>query len=361
MARQVVIVGYDGAELLDISSVSSTFVIAQYLCDLEPGYQVRLASPGGRPVHCATGLVVGAQASLDRLTDRIDTLVVSGGLGFDDAAGDPRLVAHVRRLATISRRVASVCTGAGILAAAGLLDGRRATTHWQYAGRLAAEHPKVRFDPAPIFVRDGPVITSAGVTSALDLSLALIEDDHGPEVARKVSRYLVTYLQRPGNQAQMSMFTAPAAPESMIIRSLVDHIASHLDDDLGTSALANRAGISERQLARVFVRDLGQNPAQYVRGVRLEAAARLLSGGTTPVATVARRCGFGTAESLRQAFVARYGMPPSRYRAAFSPSIAGEPTSPSVSPGGPSPARSRRGSRPASGTAASASAAASRA
>lgn len=318
MARQVIVVGYEGAELLDIASVTSAFVMAQYLGALDPPYQVRLASLGGRPVRCATGLTVGAQASLDRLTARIDTLVISGGLGFADAAHNPRLVAHIRRLAGISRRVASVCTGAGVLAAAGLLDGRRATTHWQYADQIAAEFPRVRFDPSPIFVRDGPVITSAGVTAALDLSLALIEDDHGAEVARRLSRYLVTYLQRPGNQAQMSMFTAPPAPDSMIIRSLVDHIASHLDADLSVPALARHAGISERQLARLFLRDLGKSPAQYVRTVRLEAAARLLASGTTPVTAIARRCGFGTPESLRQAFVTWYGMPPSRYRALFA-------------------------------------------
>ncbi|MFI6085621.1 GlxA family transcriptional regulator [Streptomyces sp. NPDC051217] len=165
-----------------------------------------MASPGGNPITCGSGLTLQSQQPLERLTGPLDTLIVSGGLGHERAAADSRLVGHVRRLAKESRRVASVCTGASILAATGLLDGRRATTHWRYASQLAAQHPAITVDFSPIYIRDGDVYTAAGITSALDLTLAFIEDDHGAELTRQVARDLVTYLQRPGNQAQMSLW-----------------------------------------------------------------------------------------------------------------------------------------------------------
>ncbi|XCW00311.1 helix-turn-helix domain-containing protein [Streptomyces sp. HUAS MG47] len=238
------------------------------------------------------------------------------GFGFEAATADARIVAHVRRLAAESRRVASVCTGAGILAAAGLLDGRRATTHWRFADRLAQRHPAVEVDATPLYIRDGNVLTAAGVTSALDLALAIVEEDHGPEPARRIARELVIYLQRPGNQAQMSIFTTAPPVGNDVVRRIATHIAGHLGGDLSAPALAALAGVSERHLTRLFREHLGATPGRYVRRVRTEAAAHLLAGGTLPLAAVAARCGFGTAETLRQAFVARYGISPSRYRAA---------------------------------------------
>jgi transcriptional regulator GlxA family with amidase domain len=192
-----------------------------------PGYEVTLATLGGREVRCDSGLRVKAQARLESRFETVDTLVVSGGLGHQDAAADARLVGHVRRLAAQARRVASVCTGATVLAAAGLLDGRRATTHWLYARHLAAGFPQVHVDPTPVFVRDGHVATSGGVTAALDLTLAFIEEDHGHEMARRVALGMVTYLQRPGNQAQMSMFTSAPRPDDLLVRRTVDHITSN--------------------------------------------------------------------------------------------------------------------------------------
>ncbi|GAB3149918.1 DJ-1/PfpI family protein [Micromonospora sonneratiae] len=315
--RRVVVVGYDAAELLDIACVTSTFAGANRL-GADPPYQVRLATPGGRPITCDSGLVLAAQETLERVRGPIDTLVVSGGTGHECSAADERLVGHVRRLARESRRVASLCTGATVLAAAGLLDGRRATTHWHYAARLAAQFPQVVVDPAPIFIRDGVVATAAGVTSALDLTLSLIEEDHGAELARWVARVLVTYLQRPGNQAQMSMFTAAPAPRTSLVRSTVDHVAGNLDADLTTNTLGRRLSVSARHLTRLFVTDIGQTPGQFVRATRVAAAAQLLSSTTLPVAAVAKRCGFGTTESLRQAFADHYGTSPTRYRASMS-------------------------------------------
>jgi transcriptional regulator GlxA family with amidase domain len=313
--RRVLVVGYDAAQLLDIACVTSALESANWH-GAAPCYQVRLATPGGRPIVTDSALTLQGQVTLERVTGAIDTLIVSGGIGCENAAADPSIVAHVRRLARQSRRVASVCTGAYVLAAAGLLDGRRATTHWQWARRLATLHPEVRVDADPIFIRDGEIATSAGVTAALDLTLAFIEEDNGVELSRTVARGLVTYLQRPGNQAQMSMFVSPPPASDSLIRRTVEHITGHLDADLSTPALAAGAGVSERHLTRLFLRDLGQTPGRYVRRARTEAAAHLLASTSLPMAAVAARCGFGTAETLRQAFVDRYGIAPSRYRLA---------------------------------------------
>ncbi|MEC4015660.1 GlxA family transcriptional regulator [Streptomyces sp. H27-D2] len=312
--RRVVVVGYDAAELLDIACVTTALNGANRIGAV-PGYSVDVATPGGRAIACDGGLTLQGQGTLERVRGPLDTLLVTGGLGHETAADDPRIVGHVRRLAREARRVASVCTGATVLAAAGLLDGKRATTHWNYAPRLAAAYPQVTVDPAPIYIRDGRVSTAAGVTSALDLTLAFIEEDHGAELARGVARGLVTYLHRPGNQAQMSMFMSAPAPVHSLVRRVVDHIASRLTADLSAATLAAGAGVSERQLTRLFVEHLGQTPGRFVRRARTEAAGHLLASSSLPVASVAARCGFGSAETLRQAFVARYGVPPSRYRA----------------------------------------------
>ncbi|MET9803740.1 GlxA family transcriptional regulator [Streptomyces sp. NPDC006368] len=314
--RLVAVVGYDSAELLDIACVTTTLAMANDLGAPARPYRVLVAAPGGGPITCGSGLTLHSQQGLERLIGPLDTLIVSGGVGSERAADDPRLVGHVRRLAGESRRVASLCTGAAVLAATGLLDGHRATTHWRFASRLAARHPAVTVDPRPIYIREGNVSTAAGITSALDLTLAFIEEDHGAELARQVARHLVTYLQRPGNQAQMSMFTAAPPPRNDAVRRLVDHITGHPDADLGTDALAARAGVTRRHLTRLFLEHLGVTPGQYVRRARVEAAAHLLVSTRLPMASVAARCGFGSAETLRQAFTGHYGIPPSRYRDA---------------------------------------------
>ena len=322
MTRSVVVVGYDGAELLDLACVTTTLAMANTVGALAEPYEAVVVSPGGRAVHCASGLVLQAQAALERITGPIDTLVVSGGVTHARVAADPTVVAHVRRLARDSRRVASVCTGASVLAAAGLLDGRRATTHWHYAAELAERHPLVQVDPAPIFIRDGKVTTAAGVTSALDLMLAFIDEDHGTELARLVSRVLVTYLQRPGNQAQMSVFTAAPAPDHDVVRRVVDHVHTDLAGDLDTVTLAALAGVTPRHLNRLFHEHLQEAPGRYVRQARTAAAAQLIESTSLPLPRIAARCGLGSAENLRQAFMERYGTSPSAYRAAHRTTAA---------------------------------------
>ncbi|TXK38912.1 GlxA family transcriptional regulator [Nonomuraea sp. C10] len=319
--RRVVVVGYPDAQLLDIACVTSTLQSANWY-GAAPAYRMVMASPGGHPVTCASGLTLQAHEALEQVKGPLDTLVVTGGIGCMAAADNPRILAHVRRLARESRRVASVCTGAEILAAAGLLDGRRVTTHWEWARHLATKYPKVSVDPDPIFVRDGEIATSAGVTSALDLTLAFVEEDHGPEVARRVARNLVTYMQRPGNQAQMSMFTAAPPPGNGLVERIMSHIVANLDGDLTTTTLAAGAGVSERHLTRLFLKHAGLTPGRFIRQARTEAAAHLLAATSLPVAVVAARCGFGTAETLRQAFVDRYGVPPSHYRMTQSSTAA---------------------------------------
>ncbi|CAI9417808.1 GlxA family transcriptional regulator [Nocardioides sp. T2.26MG-1] len=313
-SRRVLVVAYPAAELLDIACVVSAFQLANWLHG-RAAYETLLASPGGAPVRTSTGLVLNAEVSLERVRGPFDTLVVSGGIGYVDAMEDDHLVAHVRRLSRETRRVASVCTGAGVLAATGLLDDRRAATHWDHASFLQRRFPRVRFDSGPIFIAEGDVCTSAGVTAALDLVLAFIEADIGPTVARDVSRQLVTYLQRPGNQAQMSMFNAPRPVEHSVVHDTVAYASAHLPDDLSTATLAARAGVSERHLDRLFVQELGLTPGRFVRRIRTEAAAHLLTGTALPIASVATRCGFGSAETLRLAFAATYGVSPSHYRA----------------------------------------------
>ncbi|MFE0022281.1 GlxA family transcriptional regulator [Amycolatopsis sp. NPDC059021] len=311
--RKVVIVGYPDADLLDISGPWEVLHSANQLSE-EPAYEIVLATPDGRPIRCDSGLTLGSALRLDHVCGPLDTIIVAGGPGHDRAASDTRVLEQLRALATVSKRVASVCSGATLLAAAGLLDGKRATTHWAYAATFAQRFPRVTVDPAPLFVRDGTVYTAGGVTSGLDLTLALVEEDHGPSLARAVARALVTYLQRPGNQAQVSMFLSAPPPRHRVVADLAAHITGNPGTDLSTPALAATAGLSVRQLTRLFDEHLGSTPGRYVRSVRTEAAAQLLATTELPLTAIARRCGFGSNEALRQAFLDHYDLPPSAYR-----------------------------------------------
>ncbi|MER5717853.1 DJ-1/PfpI family protein [Streptomyces sp. NPDC002132] len=311
--RRVLIVAYDGAQILDIACPSGALDIANRY-GAEPPYSIVLGTLGRRVARSSAGILMGAEQGLETVAGQLDTLLVVGGIGCEDAASDEPLLGQVRRLAGLSRRVASVCTGAYVLAAAGLLDHRRVTTHWGWGERLAQRHPAVAVDVAPLYIRDGNVYTSAGVTSALDLTLALIEDDHGPTLARAVARELVTHVHRPADQAQISMFLAAPPPEDRLVRDLVGHIAGHLAEDLTPAALAARAGVSPRHLTRLFTAHLGTTPARAVRVARTEAAAHLVRSSGLSMAAIARRCGFGSAETLRQAFLDHYGVTGDRIR-----------------------------------------------
>ncbi len=307
MQRRVLILAVDGVQVLDATGPLEVFHCAGR-------YDVAVVTPGGAPVRASNGLVLGGGAGLD--DGPLDTLVVAGGQGARAAAGDPALGAWVRAAAGRARRTCSVCTGAFVLAAAGLLDGRRATTHWASAGALARAHPAVDVDPDPIFVRDGDVWTSAGVTAGMDLALALVEDDLGPAAALAVARELVLFVKRPGGQAQFSAGLAGQAAVRAPLRELQAWMADHLDADLSVAALAARAGFTERSFARAFRREVGLTPAAYVEALRLERARAALQDGAA-VEVAARAGGFGTVETLRRAFARRLGTSPSAYRDRF--------------------------------------------
>ncbi len=269
------------------------------------------------PVVSESGITLHVATLLDELP-AIDTLVLPGGDGVVDAAGDPQFIDAVRRAATRSRRVVTVCTGTFLAAAAGLVPpGTRVTTHWARAGQLARAHPELHVDPDPVFVRSGNLWTSAGVTSGIDLALALVEDDLGAEVAQTVARWLVVFLRRPGGQSQFATAVWAEPSECPPVRAAIDLVHADLAAPLGTQHLARHAGVSERHFLRLFRDQLGTTPARYVEQVRVEAARRLLETGDSGLAAVARQCGFGTDETLRRSFARRLGVSPDHYRRRF--------------------------------------------
>lgn len=318
--HRVVIVVFDGVQALDVVGPSEVLTIARLVAEGEGGtadYTITVAAPQVGVVRATGGFGLMADVALDDVRGPIDTLVVGGGLGTHDLVHDESVVDAVRDLAQRATRVTSVCTGALLLARAGVLDGRRATTHWAWCQTLAKRHPEVDVDPEPIFVRDGDVWTSAGVTAGMDLALALVAEDHGERLSHEVARWLVLFTRRPGGQAQFSVQLATRAPTTPGLRELQGWIADHLDDDLSVTALAQRVGMAPRTFARVFAKEVGMTPASYIEAVRIEAAKQLLQLGDDKVAAVARRCGFGTTETMHRAFRRRTGTTPGMYRQHF--------------------------------------------
>lgn len=327
--REVVILVYPEVQSLDVTGPLEVFVGAnQLLASLErapdhridrgaTGYRTRVVSPDGVPVRTSSGLTIVPDTSIAKAPVSIDTLIVAGGAGSDALCRDPKSLAWVTARARRARRVASVCTGAFVLGAAGLLDGRRATTHWASADKLAQRFPKARVDPEPIFVRDGSLWTSAGVTAGMDLALALIEEDLGREAALTIARHLVLFLRRPANQSQFSATLAAQEPERSVLRDVQRYAVEHLAADLSVQALSERAHMSARHFARSFRAEIGITPARYVERLRLEAARRALEDTREPLAAVAVRCGFGTPETMRRTFLRALGIGPAEYRRRF--------------------------------------------
>jgi len=247
----------------------------------------------------------------------LDTLVIAGGEGIDTAAADIVLVDWVRERARRARRTASICTGAFLLAATGMLDGRRAATHWAFCAELARRFPAVRVESDPIFVREGSVWTSAGVTAGIDLALALVEEDLGRTAALAVARYLVVFLKRPGGQSQFSEILSLQTAEDEF-GALHDWISKHLADDLSLPVLASQAGKSERSFSRHYAEATGLTPARAVERLRVGEARRLLSETRLPVKRISERCGFGSEETMRRSFLRLLSATPQDYRARFS-------------------------------------------
>jgi transcriptional regulator GlxA family with amidase domain len=316
MARKVVIVGFPGVQALDVVGPHDVFTGAALLTS--GGYDVVVASADGQPVTTATGLAFVASPLPDP-NDPMDTVVLPGGGGVDDARTSSELVTWIKAVADTARRIVTVCTGAFLAAEAGLLDGRRVTTHWAFAGRLAREFPTVDVDPDPIFVRSSDTVwTAAGVTAGIDLALSLVEDDHGTEVAQTVARWLVLYLRRPGGQTQFAAPVWMPRAKRSSIREVQEAIESEPGGSHSIGELARRATMSPRHFTRVFTDEVGEAPGHYVERIRTEAARRQLEETDDTVVAIAGRCGFGTAETMRRNFIRRVGISPDQYRKAFA-------------------------------------------
>ncbi|MGA7807849.1 GlxA family transcriptional regulator [Bradyrhizobium sp.] len=318
-SRVIEVLAYPSVQLLDVTGPSQVFastndVVAE-AGDATPPYELRVVSRAGLGVAASAGVGL-ATVPLPPVGTPLDTLVIAGGPGVEAAIADPALVDWIRLRAKDARRVASVCTGAFLLAASGVLDGRRVATHWSLAAELARRFPAIHVEPDPIFVRDGRVWTSAGVTSGIDLALALVEEDLGHATALAVARYLVVFLKRPGGQAQFSTALALQAADDRF-GALHAWVDKHLSEEISLSALARQAGMSERSFSRRYTEATGMTPARAVERLRVEAARRLLLESRQPVKRISQRCGFGSEETMRRSFLRLLAVTPQDYRARF--------------------------------------------
>jgi len=318
--RKVVITGPPPVQILDVAGPMEVFAHA-------PGYEIVLASPlesrgncngDGEVLRTNRGVSLTGAVTLSELSGAMDTLVIVGGPGAESGSYDADFVQWIGEAAGRSRRVASICTGAFLLAAAGLLDGRNAVTHWAFCDRLAREFPSVRVNPDPIFLRDGAVYTSAGITAGIDLCLALVEEDHGHAIALDVARQLVMFLVRPGGQAQFSHSLSHQAVESQPLRELQVWVLEHLRDHLTVESLAERIGMSARHFTRVCLRDTGMNPGQFVDRTRVEAAQRMINSSAMGLKEIADACGFLSADAMRRTFLRVIGITAGEYASRFT-------------------------------------------
>ncbi|MFD5517422.1 GlxA family transcriptional regulator [Streptomyces sp. NPDC127066] len=315
--RRVVVVVYAGAMALDITGPIEVFDIANRL--LAPGavpYRMELVSADAPLVRTSSGVSVGAQP-LEAGQGPVDTLLVPGGWSVGEALRDQVLVSWIGAAAARSRRVASVCGGSFLLAEAGLLDGRRATTHWAYSETMARRYPAVTVDAEPIFVWDGPFVTSAGVSTGIDMALALVEADHGAALALETARFLVLFLKRHGGQSQFSAMLDAQLADHPPIRTAQEWILENLHNPLPVAEMAERANMSPRNFARVFRREVGTTPGQYVQRTRIARARELLETTDLPIGQIAGRCGFGAPETFFRSFGRTLGLTPKEYRHRF--------------------------------------------
>jgi len=334
-AREVVLIAYEGVQLLDLAGPLDVLDAAtrglagqegallegDYSTpdvDRSSGYRVRTATVGGVPVRSGSGLLIVADEALERIDPAtVDTVIVAGSAFPERPMSDTRLVAEVVRLSAHAQRTAAVCTGAFVLAAAGLLDGKRATTHWANGGDLAQRFPNVTVEPDRIFIRDGRALTSAGVTAGIDMALAMVEDDFGADLALGVARWLVMFLRRAGGQSQYSERLSLPANLEPTLQDVVDEIVRNPTGDHRVPTLARRMALSERHASRLFLEQTGVTPGRFVERVRVETARGLLERTEASVAQIAEECGLGSPETLRRAFLRVLGVGPSDYRARF--------------------------------------------
>ena len=316
VARTVVVLGFPGIQAMDVVGPFDVFTGASLL--VKDAYEVMLASAGGQPVSTGTGLGF-VTVPLPDPDEPVDTVLLPGGVGVDDARADADVMAWLKAVAPNARRVVSVCTGAFLAAEAGLLDGCRATTHWAWARHLQEEFPAVKVDADPIFVRSSErVWTAAGVAAGIDLALSLIEDDHGTDVAQTVARWMVIYLRRPGGQTQFATPVWMPRARRTPIRDVQEAIEAEPGAAHSVPELARKAAMSPRHFTRVFTDEVGEAPGAYVERIRTDAARRQLEETDDTVVAIAARCGFGTAETMRRNFIRRIGVSPDQYRRTFA-------------------------------------------
>jgi len=318
-SRVVEVLAYPSVKLLDVTGPVQVFASANAFMaqagEAMP-YAIRVVAQGGERVEASGGVELAVHP-LSPVDAALDTLMIAGGEGVVAAATDTALIDWVRERAKQARRIASVCTGAFLLAASDMLDGRRAVTHWAFCAELARRFPDIRVEPDPIFVQDGAIWTSAGVTAGIDLALALVEEDLGRAAALAVARYLVVFLKRPGGQAQFSEFLSLQAADDRF-GALHDWISNHLGDDLSLPVLARQAGMSERSFSRHYAEATGLTPALAIERLRVQGARHLLSETRLPVKRISQRCGFGSEETMRRSFQRLLDTTPQDYRARFT-------------------------------------------
>ncbi|MFJ4195191.1 GlxA family transcriptional regulator [Pseudomonas sp. NPDC089534] len=326
MPKSIHVLAFADVQVLDVTGPLQVFASANDVArhrGLPVPYAPSVVASGGGAVRSSAGLALLAEPLPQAPSD---TLIIAGGWGIYPAAEDLPLVEWVRTHAATCRRVASVCTGAFLLAASGWLDGRRVVTHWTRCEQLARQHPKLRVEANPIFINDGPVWTSAGVTAGIDLALAMVEEDLGRDIALEVARHLVVFLKRPGGQSQFSVMLSlqnqSLHRQGNRFDDLHAWITENLTCDLGIAALAEQAGMSERSFVRHYRADTGQTPARAIEQIRVETARRLLSDTGLPVKRIAANCGFGSEETLRRSFLRAMGVTPQAYRERFSVGLA---------------------------------------
>jgi transcriptional regulator GlxA family with amidase domain len=316
--RRLAILMYPRVRELDVAGIVDVFSSANQLLPEERRYRIDFISTEKEAeVEGMFGMALRSGPHYTTLKEKFDTLLVPGGIGIGEGRTKPALLQWLKRQARSSRRVGSVCVGAFLLAEAGLLDGRRATTHWAFAEKMAKEFPAVKVDPEPIWVKDGHLYSAAGATSGIDLCLALVEEDHGRKIALEVARMLVVFLCRPGNQAQFSVSLREQTTESRPLRDLQVWMLDHIADDLSVPALAARAAMSDRNFQRVFTREMGKSPAHYVEEIRIEAVRRKLERSTQSMEEIASACGFNSADVMGRSFLRQLKVTPAEYRTRF--------------------------------------------
>lgn len=316
--RRVVLVAFQGVQPLDLVGPHEVFVGANRVeraAGRPRPYDVRVVGVGPGTVRGESGLGIAVDGPLPR--GRVDTIIVPGGEGSRRTEDLAEVATWLRAAGARARRTCAVCTGAFVLAQAGLLEGLRVTTHWARAEELARCYPGVRVDPTPLFLQQGPIWTSAGVTAGIDLALALVEDDLGADVAQTIARWMVLFLRRSGGQSQFAAEVWTQLPRRDPVRTVLRIVHADPGADLRLPVMAERAGMSPRHLQRCFREELGTTPSAYVARVRLDAARRLLEREDITVEAAARRCGFGSVETMRRVFVHNVGVAPDVYRDRF--------------------------------------------